>query len=201
MAGAKRTGSHTFSLSDARFGVSHPHNPHVRHACFGGPLLFKRPLSVLLSGSILNQFLFPAPRSSYTWDSFPVRADDEHPVKVSSDSDVHAYKVSERPAVTVAEHGMQQGELVCVVGREGNIVPCTLMPGAKIGIQTLWLLLHLMPNGSTLCPQPRQYWNLTKIAADGIILHFPYDGRAICWQQALRTSRGTSHVSSNLLPR
>jgi hypothetical protein len=99
-------------------------------------LLFKRLLSVLLSGSILNQFLFPAPRSSYTWDSFPVSADDEHPVKVSSDYDVHAYKASERPAVTVAEHGMQQGELVCVVGREGNIVPCTLMPGAKIGIQT-----------------------------------------------------------------
>lgn len=26
---------------------------------------------------------------------------------------------------------MRQGELVCVVGREGNIVPCTLMPGVK----------------------------------------------------------------------
>eukprot|EP00802_Teleaulax_amphioxeia_P006468 Tamp_06472.p1 GENE.Tamp_06472~~Tamp_06472.p1 ORF type:complete len:319 (-),score=24.35 Tamp_06472:1655-2611(-) len=44
--------------------------------------------------SILNQFLFPAPKSSYSWASFP-------------------------------------GELVCVVGRKGNIVPCTLMPGVK----------------------------------------------------------------------
>jgi hypothetical protein len=26
-----------------------------------------------------------------------------------------------------------QGELVCVVGRKGNIVPCTLMPGVKTG--------------------------------------------------------------------
>ena len=46
------------------------------------------------SSSILNQFLFPAPKSSYSWSSFP-------------------------------------GELVCVVGREGNIVPCVLMPGVR----------------------------------------------------------------------
>jgi len=77
-----------------------------------------------------------------------VRADDEHPVKVSSDCDVHvhAYKVSERLAVTVAEHGMEQGELVCVVGREGNIVPCTLMPGAKIGIPDLVAASTPVPN-------------------------------------------------------
>ena len=48
--------------------------------------------------SILNQFLFPAPRPSYSWASFP-------------------------------------GELVCVVGREGNTVPCTLMPGVKAAAQ------------------------------------------------------------------
>lgn len=43
-------------------------------------------------GSILNQFLFPAPPPSYSWSSFP-------------------------------------GELVCIVGRQGNVVPCTIMPG------------------------------------------------------------------------
>lgn len=48
--------------------------------------------------SILNQFLFPAPKTSYSWASFP-------------------------------------GELVCVVGREGNTVPCTLMPGVKTAQQ------------------------------------------------------------------
>ena len=42
--------------------------------------------------SILNRFLFPAPKSSYSWASF-------------------------------------EGELMCIVGREGNIVPCTVMPG------------------------------------------------------------------------
>ena len=47
--------------------------------------------------SILNQFLFPAPRPSYNWASFP-------------------------------------GELVCLVGRQGNIVPCTIMPG--FGVST-----------------------------------------------------------------
>ena len=30
-------------------------------------------------------------------------------------------------------HNVVQGELVCVVGRKGNIVPCTLMPGVKTG--------------------------------------------------------------------
>mmetsp|Transcript_517 Transcript_517/g.1116 ORF Transcript_517/g.1116 Transcript_517/m.1116 type:complete len:479 (-) Transcript_517:346-1782(-) len=42
--------------------------------------------------SILNRFLFPAPKPSYTWSSF-------------------------------------EGELMCLVGTEGNIVPCTVMPG------------------------------------------------------------------------
>jgi hypothetical protein len=33
----------------------------------------------------------------------------------------------------VTTKNVVQGELVCVVGRKGNIVPCTLMPGVKTG--------------------------------------------------------------------
>eukprot|EP00961_Rhodomonas_salina_P262654 3549236-Rhodomonas_salina.1 len=54
-----------------------------------GNLIADIPAPVALIGSILNRFLFPAPKSSYTWTSFP-------------------------------------GELICIVGREGNIVPCTV---------------------------------------------------------------------------
>ena len=85
-----------------------PHSP-VAHTydVFDVTTLSVAGMSSLFSGldafgketSILNQFLFPAPRTSYSWASFP-------------------------------------GELVCVVGREGNTVPCTLMPGVKTAQQT-----------------------------------------------------------------
>mmetsp|Transcript_11851 Transcript_11851/g.28319 ORF Transcript_11851/g.28319 Transcript_11851/m.28319 type:complete len:481 (+) Transcript_11851:221-1663(+) len=71
--------------------------------------------------SILNRFLFPAPKSSYTWTSFP-------------------------------------GELICIVGREGNIVPCTLMPGmscpnseaAEMDEPASCLLIYCHANGEDI---------------------------------------------------
>jgi hypothetical protein len=44
-----------------------------------------------------------------------------------------ACSVQAEGLICALPHHVLQGELVCVVGRKGNIVPCTLMPGVKTG--------------------------------------------------------------------